>query len=97
MAKRMTKSETLTLLAKKTDLKKKQVALVLDEYAKLAYKEAKNTFQLPGLGIMVLRERPARKMIMRFGPKTGQEIDVPAKKAIKFRFSKAAKDAILGK
>jgi DNA-binding protein HU-beta len=96
MAKRMTKSETLTLLAKKTDLKKKQVALVLDEYAKLAYKEAKNTFQLPGLGILVLRERPARKMIMRFGPKVGQEIDVPAKKAIKFRFNKAAKDAILG-
>ena len=97
MAKRMTKSETLAHLAKKTDLKKKQVALVLDEYAKLAYKEAKNTFQLPGFGIMVLRERPARKMIMRFGAKAGQEIEVPAKKAIKFRFSKAAKDAILGK
>jgi DNA-binding protein HU-beta len=97
MAKRMTKSETLTHLAKKTDLKKKQVALVLDEYAKLAYKEAKNTFQLPGLGILVLRERPARKMIMRFGPKSGQEIDVPAKKVIRFRVNKAAKDAILGK
>ena len=97
MAGRMTKSEALALLAKKTGLKKKEVALVLDELAKLAHKEAKNTFQVPGLGIVMLRERPARKMIMRFGPKVGQEIDVPAKKALKFRFSKVAKDAILGK
>lgn len=96
MAERMTKSETLAYLAKKTDLKKKEVALVLDEFAKLAHREAKNTFTLPGLGIMVLRQRPARKMVMRFGPKAGQEIEVPAKKVIKFRFNKAAKDAILG-
>ncbi len=97
MADRMTKSETMAEIAKKTGLKKKDVVLVFDEFAKLAYKEAKNTFQVPGLGILVLRERPARKMVMRFGPKAGQEIDVPAKKVVKFRFSKPAKDAILGK
>ncbi len=97
MAERMTKSETMAEIAKKTGLKKKDVVLVFDEFAKLAYKEAKNTFQVPGLGILVLRERPARKMVMRFGPKAGQEIDVPAKKVVKFRFSKPAKDAILGK
>ena len=96
MAQRMTKSETLAHLAKKTDLKKKQVAQVLEELANLAHKEAKNTFQLPGLGIVMLRERPARKMMMRFGPKAGQEIEVPAKKVLKFRFAKTAKDAILG-
>ena len=95
--KRMTKSETLAHLAKKTELKKKDVALVLDELAKLAYKEAKNTFVLPGLGIVVLRHRPARKMVMAFGPKKGQEINVPAKKVVKFRFTKTAKEAILGK
>ncbi len=97
MADRMSKSETMAQIAKKTGLKKKDVAMVFDEFAKLAYKEAKNTFQVPGLGILVLRERPARKMVMRFGPKAGQEIEVPAKKVVKFRFSKPAKDAILGK
>jgi nucleoid DNA-binding protein len=34
-------------------------------------------------------------MVMRFGPKAGQEIDVPAKKVLKFRFTKTAKEAIL--
>ena len=97
MAKRMSKTETMTVLAKKTGLKKKEVALMIDELAKLAYKEAKNTFQVPGLGILVLRNRPSRKMVMRFGPKVGQEITVPAKKVVKFRFTKAAKEAILGK
>ena len=97
MAERMTKSEMMAEVAKKTGLKKKDVATVLDEFAQLAYKEAKHTFQVPGLGIIVLRERPARKMVMRFGPKAGQEIEVPAKKVLKFRFSKPAKDAILGK
>ncbi len=97
MADRMTKSEMMAKVADKTGLKKKDVALVLDEFAQLAYKEAKHTFQVPGLGIIVMRERPARKMVMRFGPKAGQEIEVPAKKALKFRFSKTAKDAILGK
>ena len=96
MAERMTKSEMMAEVAKKTGLKKKDVAMVLDEFAQLAYKEAKNTFQVPGLGIIVMRERPARKMTMRFGPKAGQEIEVPAKKVLKFRFSKPAKDAILG-
>ncbi len=96
MADRMSKSETLAYLADKTGLKKKEVASVLDELANLAYQEAKNTFQVPGLGILMLHERPARKMVMRFGPKAGQEIEVPAKKVLKFRFTKTAKDAILG-
>ncbi len=96
MAQRMSKSETMAHLAKKTELKKKEVASVIDELVKLSYKEAKNSFQIPGLGIVMLRERPSRKMVMRFGPKAGQEITVPAKKVLKFRFAKTAKDAILG-
>jgi len=96
MAQRMSKSETMAHLAKKTELKKKEVASVINELVKLSYKEAKNSFQIPGLGIVMLRERPSRKMVMRFGPKAGQEITVPAKKVLKFRFAKTAKDAILG-
>ncbi len=96
MAERMTKSEVMEHLAKKTGLKKKEVALVVDELVQLVHKEAKHTFLIPGLGIVTLAERPARQMLMRFGPKAGQTIDVPAKKVLKFRFAKSAKDAILG-
>ena len=47
-------------------------------------------------GKLVLVDRPARKMIMRFGPDAGQEKLIPKKKVLKFRIAKAAKDAILG-
>lgn len=96
MADRMSKSETMATIADKTGLKKKEVAAVIEELVNLAHKEAKNTFQIPGLGIVMLHERPARKMVMRFGAKAGQEVEVPAKKVLKFRFAKSAKDSILG-
>ena len=96
MAKAMTKSETAAQLAEKVGITKKQVAAFFEAQAQLAYKQAKNTFVIPGIGKLVLVERPARKMVMRFGPKAGQEVTVPKKKVVKFRIAKAAKDAILG-
>jgi DNA-binding protein HU-beta len=71
-----------------------QAMTVLDEVAKLAHKEAKNSFTLPGIGKIVLVQRKAR---MGRNPQTGQAIKIPAKKVVKFRVAKAAKDAILGK
>jgi DNA-binding protein HU-beta len=59
----------------------------------LAYKEARNGFTLPGLGKLVLVNRKAR---MGRNPQTGEAIKIPAKKVVKFRIAKAAKDAILG-
>lgn len=94
---KMTKSQLLAHLSAKTGVTKKQAGTVLNELVAVAYKEAKNTFTLPGLGKLVLAKRPARSMVMRFGPKAGQTIKVPAKKVVKFRLAKAAKDAILGK
>jgi DNA-binding protein HU-beta len=94
---KMTKSQIAATIAEKVGIKKKQAAQAMEELATLAYKEAKNTFVVPGLGKLVLVQRPARKMVMRFGPKAGQEITVPAKKVVKFRLAKAAKDAILKK
>ncbi len=96
-AKAMTKSEVASALAEKVGISKKQATQFFEAQAELAYKQAKNTFVIPGLGKLVLSERPARKMIMRFGPKAGQEVMVPKKKVLKFRVAKAAKDAILGK
>ena len=40
--------------------------------------------------------RAAREMKISIGPKAGQIVKVPAKKVLKFRFAKAAKDAVLG-
>ncbi|MGA2498988.1 MAG: HU family DNA-binding protein [Tepidisphaeraceae bacterium] len=94
--KSLTKSEIAAVLAEKAGITRKQAVIVLVELAALAYKNAKNTFVLPGLGKLVLQERPARKMVMRFGPNLGKEITVAKKKVVKFRVAKAAKDAILG-
>lgn len=93
MAGSMTKSQTADYLAQKTGTTKKAAAEFLEEVAALAYKQAKNSFTLPGLGKLVLVNRKAR---MGRNPATGETIKIPAKKVVKFRIAKAAKDAILG-
>ncbi len=94
MAKAMTKSQIADYIAKKADIKKKVAVQILEDIAALAYKEAKNAFTLPGLGKLVLVNRKAR---MGRNPQTGEAIKIPAKKVVKFRVAKAAKEAILGK
>ena len=90
----MTKSQVQATLAGKLGISKKQAGQFFDELAALAYKEAKNTFVLPGLGKLVLVQRAAR---IGRNPATGEQIQIPAKKVVKFRVAKAAKDTILGK
>jgi DNA-binding protein HU-beta len=97
MAKALTKSQIAASLAEQVGTTKKQAVQALDVIAELAYKQAKNTFTVPGIGKLVLVNRPARTMIMQFGPKKGQTVKVPAKRVVKFRVAKAAKNAILGK
>ncbi|MCX7865632.1 HU family DNA-binding protein [Limisphaera sp. VF-2] len=93
MGKALSKSQIASTLAEKVGITKKQATLFLDELAQLAYKQAKNTFTLPGLGKLVLVNRKARK---GRNPATGEVIQIPAKRVVKFRVSKAAKEAILG-
>lgn len=93
MAKAMTKSQIIAAVAEKSDLSKKQASAVLETLAELAYKNAKNGFTVPGLGKIVLVSRKARK---GRNPATGEVIQIKAKKVVKFRVAKAAKDAILG-
>lgn len=95
-SKTLTKSEIAAHLADVVGITKKQASLFLQAQAELAYKQAKNTFVVPGIGKLVLSERAARVMTMRFGPMAGKEVKVPKKKVLKFRVAKAAKDAILG-
>ena len=94
MAKAMTKSQVTDHLAGKAGITKKAAGELLDNLAALAYKEAKNTFTLPGLGKLVLVNRKAR---MGRNPQTGEPIKIPAKRVVKFRVAKACKDAVLGK
>jgi DNA-binding protein HU-beta len=75
-------------------LTKKQTVAVVESIVGLAYKEAKNGFTLPGLGKLVLVQRKAR---IGRNPATGATINIPAKKVLKFRVAKAAKDAVLKK
>ena len=96
MAKAMTKSEIASTLAERVGISKKQATQFLQAQAELACKQAKNTFVIPGIGKLVLAKSAPREMVMRFGPKQGQTVKVPAKTRVKFRVAKAAKDAILG-
>lgn len=90
---KLTKSQIAAALAEKVGISKKQSVQYLEELANLAYKEAKNTFTLPGLGKLVLVNRAAR---VGRNPATGEQIQIPAKRVVKFRVAKAAKEAILG-
>lgn len=90
---KLTKSAILAHLAKKNEISKKQAGLIVEELVNLAYKEAKNSFTIPGLGKLVLVNRKAR---MGRNPATGAAIKIPAKRVVKFRIAKQAKDAILG-
>ncbi len=94
MGKALTKSQVIGNIADKSGLSKKASGEILESIVNLAYKEAKNSFTLPGLGKLVLVNRKAR---MGRNPQTGAAIKIPAKRVVKFRVAKAAKDAILGK
>ena len=93
MAKALSKSQIATEIATKNGITKKQAAEIIESIVQLAYKNAKNTFTLPGLGKLVLVNR---KACMGRNPATGEAIQIKAKRVVKFRVAKAAKDAILG-
>ena len=94
MAKMMTKAQTVSKLAEKAGVTKKQISEILDDLCSLACKEAKNAFVVPGFGKLVLANRKAR---MGRNPQTGEPIKIPAKRVVKFRIAKSLKDTVLGK
>lgn len=88
----MTKSQILDHLSKKTGTTKKVAGMFLEELVSLSYKEAKKSFVIPGLGKLVVVNRKKR---MGRNPATGETMVIPAKKVLKFRIAKQAKDSIL--
>jgi DNA-binding protein HU-beta len=93
MAKALTKSQIVASIAEAVGLTKQQSVQTLEALVALAYKNAKNSFTIPRLGKIVLVNRKAR---MGRNPATGETIKIAAKRVVKFRVAKAAKDAILG-
>ncbi len=91
--KSLTQSQIVDQLATSTGLTKVQVRSFFESQSALAYKQAKNGFTIPGLGKLVLVNRKAR---MGRNPATGEAIKIPAKRVVKFRVAKAAKESITG-
>ena len=89
--KAMTKTQIIAKLAEETCITKKQANVILTALVELAYREAKKGFTIPGLGKLVIVNRKARE---GRNPATGEKIKIPAKRVVKFRLAKAAKDAI---
>ncbi len=91
----MTQSEIIDQLADKSGMKKADVKTFFTTLATLANSEVKKNgeFTLPGFGKFVKTKRKARE---GRNPATGDTIKIPAKTTVKFRVSKAMKDAIGG-
>lgn len=88
----LTKAQIIATLADNTGLSKKEIKNVMEAQQNLAYREAKRGgYTIPGIGKLVVVNRKARK---GRNPATGEAIMIPAKKVLKFRVAKAAKDAI---
>ena len=93
MAKGITKTQLVRLLAEKLELTNKQTAAFLELLAETAVKETKKNgeFTIPGIGKLVKAERKAR---VGRNPQTGEAIKIKAKTVVKFRVAKVAKDTI---
>ena len=91
---KLTKTQTIAEVAEAADLSKPQAKAALDAVATLACQNAADGFTIPGLGKVSIRNTKAREMVMRFGPREGETVQVPAKSKLKFTFLKAAKEAI---
>ena len=88
----LTKTQLLAAIAQETELTHAQVKAVLDALATTAHANAAQGVVIPDIGKLVVIDRAART---GRNPKTGETIQIPAKRALKFRIAKSAKDAIL--
>jgi DNA-binding protein HU-beta len=91
---RMTQTALVRSLAEACETNNKTARAFLETLSSTAITEVKKNgvFVLPGIGRLVRVERKAR---MGRNPATGESIKIPAKKVVKFRVAKAAKDAIV--
>jgi len=100
MAKQMTKSELIEkITGENSELTKRQVKGVLETMTTIGYKELKKSgvFLLPGFAKFVVVKKPATKARKGINPFTKEPTVFkakPARKIIRARPVKAAKDAV---
>ena len=99
MAVQMTKSQLIEKISAENEIAKKDVKGVLETLATIGYKELKKTgvFLVPGFAKFVVIKKPATKARKGINPFTKEPTIFkarPARKTIKARPVKAAKDAI---
>ena len=94
-----TKSEVLTQISKDTGLSRKQVGSVFDSLSGVIKKSLRGNglFTVPGLMKLKVVKKPATKARKGVNPFTGEEMMFkakPARKIVRARPVKAAKDAV---
>ena len=91
---KMTKTQVIRQMAEQMDVSPRQIAAFFDLLIETATTETRKAgeFTIPGLGKLVKAQRAAR---MGRNPATGESIKIAAKTTVKFRLSKAAKDAVV--
>ena len=91
----MTKAEFVSLVASKADLTKKDSEKALDAIIESIEETLKKgeSVTCVGFGTVSVTERAARTARV---PRSGKEIKVPAKNAVKFKVGKNFKDLIAG-
>jgi DNA-binding protein HU-beta len=99
MAAQMTKSQLIEKIAAENELAKKDVKGVLETLATIGYKELKKTgvFLVPGFAKFVVIKKPATKARQGTNPFNGEPMMFkakPARKIVRARPVKAAKDAV---
>ena len=100
MAVQMTKSQLIEKISGETEVAKKDVKGVLETLATVGYKELKKSgvFLVPGFAKFVVIKKPATKARQGTNPFTGEAMTFkakPARKIVRARPVKAAKDAAL--
>jgi DNA-binding protein HU-beta len=99
MSKPMRKPELINQIAERLKLKKSDVKGVMEMLAAVGYKELKKngTFLLPGFAKFIVIKRPATKERKGINPFTKEPAVFkarPARKVVRARPVKAAKDAV---
>lgn len=99
MPAQMTKSQLVEKIAAATELSKREVISVMDTLAEVGHKELKKNgvFLVPGFAKFVVVKKPATKARKGTNPFTGEEMMFkakPARKTVRARPVKAAKDAV---
>ena len=89
------KDDFVNLLSDRCNVSKKNAAEMYDNVfgALVDVISESNEVAIPNLGRVKIVERAAR---VANNPRTGEKVEVPAKKAPKFQFAKNIKEAVAG-